>query len=126
MSGWHIPDGLRERYLEGTLEPALAMSVDAHLGRCADCRAAVPYDEDWLDASWARLEAELITPRLSLSERLLRHSGVPDHLARLLSATPTMSRAWLAAVVAVLAFAVLAAREQAEFLVAFLVVAPVL
>ncbi|MCA2229415.1 zf-HC2 domain-containing protein [Nonomuraea aurantiaca] len=126
MSSWHIPDGLRERYLEGTLEPALAMSVDAHLGRCADCRAAVPHDKDWLEASWARLEAELITPHLSLSERLLRHGGVPDHLARLLSATPTMSRAWLASVVAVLAFAVLAARKQAEFLPAFLIVAPVL
>jgi predicted anti-sigma-YlaC factor YlaD len=123
---WHIPDDLRERYLEGTLEPALAMSVDAHLGRCADCRAAVPYEKDWLEASWARLEAELITPRLSLSERFLRHSGVPDHLARLLSATPAMSRAWLAAVVSVLAFAVLAAREQAELLPAFLIVAPVL
>ncbi|MDF2706890.1 MAG: hypothetical protein K0R62_2542 [Nonomuraea muscovyensis] len=123
---WHIPDDLRERYLEGTLEPAPAMSVDAHLGRCADCRAAVPYEKDWLEASWARLEAELITPRPGLSERFLRRGGVPDHLARLLSATPTMSRAWLAAVVVVLAFAVLAAREQAEFLPAFLIVAPVL
>ena len=126
MSSWHIPDDLRERYLEGTLEPALAMSVDAHLGRCADCRAAVPYDKDWLEASWARLEAELITPRPSLAERFLRHRGVPDHLARLLTATPTLSRAWLAAVVAVLAFAVLAARAQAELLPAFLIVAPML
>ncbi|MFG6200032.1 zf-HC2 domain-containing protein [Nonomuraea sp. JJY05] len=126
MSSWHIPDDLRERYLEGRLEAALAMSVDAHLGRCAACRAAVPYDKDWLAASWARLEAELITPRPSLSERFLRHGGVPDHLARLLSATPTLSRTWLAAVVAVLAFAVVAAREQAELLPAFLIVAPVL
>ncbi|MET8989149.1 zf-HC2 domain-containing protein [Nonomuraea wenchangensis] len=126
MSDWHIPDDLRERYLEGRLEPALAMSVDAHLGRCAGCRAAVPYDEDWLEASWARLETELITPRPSLAERFLRHRGMPDHLARLLTATPTLSRAWLAAVVAVLAFAVLAARAQADLLPAFLVVAPML
>ncbi|MFB4284382.1 zf-HC2 domain-containing protein [Nonomuraea sp. MTCD27] len=126
MNSWHIPDDLRERYLEGTLEPALAMSVDAHLGRCADCRAAVPYDKDWLEASWARLEAELITPRPGLAERFLRHRGVPDHLARLLTATPTLSQAWLAAVVAVLAFAVLAARAQTELLPAFLIVAPML
>ncbi|MFC4118045.1 zf-HC2 domain-containing protein [Nonomuraea zeae] len=123
---WHIPDDLRERYLQGTLEPAPAMSVDAHLGGCADCRAALPYDTGWLEASWARLETELIRPRPSLAERFLRHGGVPDHLARLLSATPTMSLAWLAAVVAVLAFAVLAARQQAELLPAFLIVAPVL
>ncbi|SDH83454.1 zf-HC2 domain-containing protein [Nonomuraea jiangxiensis] len=126
MTSWHIPDDLRGSYLEGTLEPALAMSVDAHLDRCAECRAAVPYDKDWLEASWARLETKLVTPRPGLSERFLWHVGVPDHLARLLSATPTMSRAWLAAVVAVLAFAVLAAREQAEFLPAFLIAAPVL
>jgi hypothetical protein len=126
MSSWHIPDDLRERYLAGTLEPALAMSVDAHLGGCAHCRAAVPYEKDWLETSWARLEAKLITPRPNLSERFLRHGGVPDHLARLLSATPTMSRAWLAAVVAALAFAVIAARQQADLLPAFLIIAPVL
>ncbi|MEV4899448.1 zf-HC2 domain-containing protein [Nonomuraea sp. NPDC055795] len=123
---WHIPDDLRERYLAGALEPALAMSVDAHLGRCAACRAAVPYDQDWLEGSWARLEAELVTARPRPAERVLRHGGVPDHLARLLSAAPTMSRAWLVAVVAVLGFAVLAAREQAELLPAFLILAPVL
>lgn len=126
MSGWHIPDDLRGRYLAGTLDAALAMSVDAHLGGCAACRAAVPYEPDWLEASWRRLESEVIKPRPTLRERLLRHGGVPDHLARLLSATPTMSRAWLASVVAALTFAVVAARQQADLLPAFLIVAPVL
>ncbi|MEV6862422.1 zf-HC2 domain-containing protein [Streptosporangium subroseum] len=123
---WHIPDELHERYLAGTLEPALAMSVDSHLEGCADCRAAVPYEQDWLEASWQRLETRLIMPRPTLVERFLRHGGVPDHLARLLSATPTMSRSWLVAVVAALAFAVLAARQGADLLPAFLIVAPVL
>jgi hypothetical protein len=126
MSGWHIPDDLRERYLGGTLDTALAMSVDAHLGRCAQCRAAVPYEPDWLEASWHRLESELITPRPALRERLLRHGGVPDHLARLLSATSTLSRAWVAAVLAALAFGVMAARQDVTLLPAFLAGAPVL
>ncbi|MFC7584926.1 hypothetical protein ACFQYP_15175 [Nonomuraea antimicrobica] len=126
MTPWHISDDLRERYLGGRLDAALAMSVDAHLGRCAECRAAVPYERDWLEASWQRLETRLIGPRPSLRERLLRYGGVPDHLARLLSATPALSRGWVAAVVAALAFGVLAARQDAGFLPAFLIGAPVL
>ncbi|MGW3346448.1 zf-HC2 domain-containing protein [Nonomuraea rubra] len=127
MTNWHIPDDLRERYLAGTLEPAPAMSVEAHLERCASCRAAIPYEPGWLEDSWRRLESRLVPgPRPSPAERVLRHGGVPDHLARLVAATPTMSRAWLVAVVAALAFAVLAAREAPELMPVFLVVAPVL
>ncbi|GAA3556937.1 hypothetical protein GCM10022419_041890 [Nonomuraea rosea] len=126
MTGWHISDDLRERYLTGTLESALAMSVDAHLGGCAGCRAAIPYEPDWLESSWERLESRLIVPRPGPVERLLRHGGVPGHLARLLTATPTMSRAWPAAVVAALAFAVLAARQGPDLVPVFLIMAPVL
>ncbi|MEV0595933.1 zf-HC2 domain-containing protein [Nonomuraea cavernae] len=123
---WHIPDDLRGRYLAGTLETAAALSVDAHLASCARCRAAVPYEQDWLEGSWARLETALIRPRPSPAARLLRYAGLPDHVARLVSATPTMSRAWVVAVVAALAFAVLAARQEADLLPAFLTLAPVL
>ncbi|PZG11777.1 zf-HC2 domain-containing protein [Nonomuraea aridisoli] len=126
MTDWHVPDDLRERYVDGTLDTAVAMSVDAHLGRCARCRAAVPYEEGWLETSWQRLEAGLSEPRSRPLERLLRHGGVPDHLARLVAATPTLSRAWLTAVVAALTFAVLAARQGPELVPVFLIVAPVL
>lgn len=123
---WHIPDDLLDRYLAGGLEPALAMSVDAHLGGCAACRAAVPYEEEWLGGAWRRLESEVLGPRPSPLERLLRLGGVPEHVARLLAATPTTSRAWLAAVVTALGFSVLAARNSADLLPLFLVAAPVL
>ncbi|MEV6154587.1 zf-HC2 domain-containing protein [Nonomuraea sp. NPDC052129] len=123
---WHITDDLMDAYLSGGLDPARAMSVDAHLGGCPDCRAAVPYEEDWLRDSWQRLEAEVLSPRPSPMERLLRTCGVPQHMARLLTATPTMSGAWVAGVVAALTFAVLAARESATFLPMFLAVAPIL
>ncbi|MFB4278165.1 hypothetical protein ACBJ59_22935 [Nonomuraea sp. MTCD27] len=63
-------------------------------------------------------------------ERLLSRAGVPGHLARLLVATPALSRAWVVAVVVVLACAVAvgqAARDVgASYLLAFLVAAPVL
>lgn len=123
---WHITGDLMDAYLSGALDPARAMSVDAHLGGCPDCRAAVPYEEDWLRDSWQRLEAEVLSPRPSPLERLLRSGGVPEHVARLLTATPTMSGAWVAGVVAALAFAVLAARESAAYLPVFLAVAPIL
>jgi hypothetical protein len=71
-------------------------------------------------------------PRLTPIERVLRRCRVPEHLARLLAATPTLGRAWLAAVAAVLGFAVLfayashgAVAEPARLL-PFLLVAPVL
>ncbi|WP_043624019.1 zf-HC2 domain-containing protein [Nonomuraea candida] len=126
MTDWHVRDDLRERYLAGTLPAAAAMSVEAHLERCAACRAAVPYEPEWLEASWRRLESRLAGPRPSLAERVLRHGGMPEHLARLVAVTPTLSRAWLVAVVAALAVAVLVARQGPELLPVFLIVAPVL
>ncbi len=39
---WHVPDALLERFatLDGeALAPAEAWSIEAHLERCADCRA---------------------------------------------------------------------------------------
>ncbi|MCG5217486.1 zf-HC2 domain-containing protein [Streptosporangium sp. KLBMP 9127] len=130
MSGdWHVPGELMERYAASRLEPALVMSVEAHLTRCGRCRAAVPYEEEWLAGSWERLAAELDRPRPRFAERLLRRAGVAEHQARLLAATPTLSRAWLAAVAVVGALAVVAGRLSGagpEIMYAFLVMAPVL
>ncbi|MER6949391.1 zf-HC2 domain-containing protein [Nonomuraea sp. NPDC000554] len=123
---WHIPDDVLGRYLSDGLDPAQAMSVDAHLVACADCRATVPYEEEWLRESWQRLEAEVAKPSPSPADRLLRAGGVPEHVARLLTVTPSASRAWICSVVAALAFAVLAARQSAGLLPVFLTLAPVL
>ncbi|MFB4278166.1 RNA polymerase sigma factor [Nonomuraea sp. MTCD27] len=60
---WHVPGDLMDRYLTGRLEPAVVMSVEAHLTRCARCRAAVPYEEEWPAAGWERLEEEVDRPR---------------------------------------------------------------
>ncbi|KAA9376524.1 zf-HC2 domain-containing protein [Microbispora cellulosiformans] len=123
---WHIPPGLLERYLEGALDPVNVMSLEAHLVRCDRCRTAVPADEAWLAASWRGVSAEIARPRPSPAERALRRAGVPEHLAKLLVATPALSRAWAASVAVALAFAVTAAHLTDEGFLVFLTLAPVL
>ncbi|MEW9530488.1 zf-HC2 domain-containing protein [Microbispora sp. NPDC049125] len=126
MTDWHVPAELLDRYLSGALDPVQVMSVDAHLARCGPCRTAVPPDEEWLAASWERVADEVVRPRQSLAERASRRLGVPEHLARVLVATPTLSRAWLAALAVTLGFGVAAAHLAPGGLLAFLTLAPVL
>jgi Putative zinc-finger len=127
MTTWHIPGELLERYLDGALGAPHVLSVEAHLAECADCRARIAVDEAWLARSWDGVEAAIDRP--PAAERLLSRLGVPPQLARLLLATPALSRAWLLAVLLVLAFGVAAAHlshGDPVVLLAFLVAAPVL
>ncbi|GAA0939162.1 zf-HC2 domain-containing protein [Nonomuraea longicatena] len=130
---WHLPQELIEQYAGGRLGPVQVMSVDGHLARCERCRAAVPYEREWLAASWERVEDLVDRPRTRPLARLLRLFGVPEHVAAFLAATPALARGWLVAVTAVIAFAVAAAHlavrdPQAGLggLAPFLVLAPVL
>jgi hypothetical protein len=129
---WHVPWQQLDDYRSGRLDPARVMSVEAHLNGCPHCRAALPADGAWLSAHWRHLVSAVAGPRLTLIERLLRRLGLPEHLARLLTATPTLSRSWLTAVTAVLGFAVVfsyashhTVSEPARLL-PFLLVPPVL
>ncbi|WP_439674327.1 zf-HC2 domain-containing protein [Embleya sp. MST-111070] len=127
MSAWHIPEPLLTRYLSGGLPVAHVMSIEAHLAGCPSCRAHVPVDPDWLARSWAGIDAAIDRP--PWPERALARLGVRPHVARLLTATPALSRAWLLAVIAVLAFGTAAAHLAGDtpgVLLAFLVGAPVL
>jgi hypothetical protein len=127
VSAWHIPEDLLARYLRGGLPVPHVMSIEAHLVACAACRAAVPVDDAWLTRSWDGVEAALDRP--PLPERVLARAGVPPYLARVLTATPALSRAWLCAVLVVLAFGTAAANLAGDapgVLLAFLVGAPVL
>ncbi|PZG25167.1 hypothetical protein C1I98_34880 [Spongiactinospora gelatinilytica] len=125
---WHVPPDLMERYAAGRLDPALVMSAEAHVGGCARCRAGVPYDEEWLAGGWDRLLDEVDRPRPRAAERLPGAVGVPEHLARLLTATPALSRAGLTAVAIVLALGATAGKFEPVgpvVLLAFLVAAPI-
>jgi hypothetical protein len=145
MAG-HAGDDLLARYAAGTAGALAVWSVEAHLTGCARCRSALT---TYVDADrLARNRAVLLT-RAALSDggrarRLLCRCGVPDHLLRLLAATPSLRLSWLLSVVGVLAIvagqaaavrygsspaggpAGLAMDPSPEVLVEFMLVAPLL
>ncbi len=127
---WHIDGDMFAAYQRGDLTPSRMMAVDTHLQACATCRAAVPQDPGWLDASWSAITEMLDTPRPRPAERLLTLVGVPHHRVRILVATPALRWSWLGATVSVLAFgiaAALAGQSGAHMtLLLYLVFAPIL
>lgn len=135
---FHIADETLQAYLAGTIAPASAWSVEAHVTDCAPCRQRVMASQDVapsadrLAAIWDDVEDVLDVPNPTVLERLLVAVRVPDHLARLLVATPALTGAWLLAVgtVAVLlgglALAAPDHRTDLEAALPFLALAPLL
>ncbi|MDT0438590.1 MULTISPECIES: hypothetical protein [Streptomyces] len=127
---WHVDDDDLRAYGRGELASPALWSADTHLTACAPCRERLAgfTDPAAVDLGWARLDAELDAPRRGPVESLLVRLGVPDHVARLLTATPVLRRSWLGAVVCVLLTTVLATdtvRAGAEPTL-FLALAPLL
>ncbi|MEV2216367.1 zf-HC2 domain-containing protein [Streptomyces sp. NPDC050997] len=127
---WHVSEEDLRAYAQGELAPPVLWAADTHLGACAQCRAVLAGvgDPAALDAGWERLDAELDAPRPGLFESLLVRTGVPDHIARLLAATPVLRGSWLGAVLAVLGMTVLAsnALRTTDSPTLFLALAPLL
>jgi hypothetical protein len=123
---WHGDTALFERYADGDADAASAASLEAHVLRCERCRADIAafVPAPALEAGWDRIVAELDARPPGLVERSLVRAGVPDHVARLLAATPSLRTSWLGAVAIALAFAVLAARTGDPGTLLFLIVAP--
>jgi len=123
---WHAETAELVRYVSGDIDDAHAASVEAHLLSCAQCRhqLASSADPQRLDEVWAGVVDVLDRPRPVLVERLVRRSGVADHTARLLAATPSLQLSWLVGVAIALAFAVVAAYGRSGGSALFLVVAP--
>lgn len=130
MTTWHLDPTLVTAYADGSLDDPRAYSIEAHLPDCAACRVLVAeaFDSTRIDELWGGIVAELDAPVPGPVERLLVRIGVPEHLARLLAATPTLGLAWIGAVTTALVFAVLAAHLVGtdRSLLAFLGVAPLL
>ncbi|NYH50578.1 MULTISPECIES: hypothetical protein [Nocardiopsis] len=108
---WHLTPAQAHEYAHHRSDDVTAMSVEAHITRCAPCRDLLPADEAWLARSWADLRDVVDRPRRGPVEALLSSLGVGEGTAKLLAATPGLYRAWLLATVVVLAAALLAAHH---------------
>jgi hypothetical protein len=101
----HAEADLLASYAAGTVQTVAAWSVEAHLTGCARCRAALSAH---VDAERLARNRSVLLVRAALGDggrvrRLLCRCGIPDHLLRLLAATPSLRRSWLLSVVGVLA-----------------------
>ena len=133
MTGWHVDDETLRRYVERIESVAEGASVEQHVLACERCRArvntaAIAADLTVvdLDAVWDRTRDAVEVPRPSFFERLLGAAGLPSREARLVAVASAFRGGWLIGVVAVLAFAALAAAiGRAGGLWFFLAAAPV-
>lgn len=107
-----LPAALVAAYAGGSLGSAQAWSVETHLPGCAACRAVLHgcTDAARLNRNRAAVLTRAALPAPGPAEVILRRCGVPEHVAALLAATPSLRRSWLAGVVLVLAAAVGAAQ----------------
>ncbi len=133
MTGWHVDDETLRRYVERIDSVAEGASLEQHVLTCAPCRARVNTAAFAVDltvvdhaAVWDRTRDAVEVPRPSFFERLLGAAGLPSREARLVAVASAFRGVWLIGVVAVLAFAALAAViGRAGGLWFFLAVAPV-
>jgi hypothetical protein len=108
----HADEGLLAAYAAGTVEPVVVWSVEAHLMGCEHCRCAL---SEQVDAERLARNRSVLLVRAALGDggpRLLPGCGIPDHLFRLLAATPSLRRSWLLSVLGVLC---VVAGEAAAF-----------
>ncbi len=124
---WHADRDLLAAYVAGTLDAVRGASVEQHLTRCPDCRAAIRplVDASALDRAWAGIRDTVQSPPQPLPIRLARRLGLPEPTSVLLAATAALRTAWLTGALVALAFATLAVVWAGGSMIApFLLVAP--
>ena len=100
----HPDEDLLDGYATGSVDQVTAWSVEAHVTICGRCRSTVA-----AQVGPARLarnrEAMLVRVATDKSQvrRLLARCGVPDHVLRLVTVTPSLRLSWILSVVGVLA-----------------------
>jgi hypothetical protein len=125
---WHVEPKLMEAYAKGIADDPRAFSIEAHLTLCETCRASLTLHADRarLDDLWARINDIVRRPTSGPVERFIIAVGINDHIARLLSATRSLSLSWFLAITMALTFAVAASHSGERGFIVFLVVAPLL
>lgn len=128
MTTWHAPPDVLARYARTpeALDEVTAASVEQHLLACAECRSGVAQAAAPVaSASWAAIADVIDRPRASIVERLLARFGLPDHLARVIGATPGLRVAWVTTI-AVLGLGAAAIARDTGSSAVFLAIAPLL
>jgi len=126
-TAWHAGEDLLAAYTQGTLDPVGAASVEQHLLRCAECRAAVRdhVDPAPLALAWSAVRDAVEIPPQPLVVRLARRLRLSEPTSVLLAATATLRTAWLVGALVALGFATVAASLAGKGGIApFLLVAP--
>jgi hypothetical protein len=129
MTTWHASDATLREWVDGTSGPSVSASVEQHIVHCEQCRTTVAslVPADGLAAGWEPILAAVEIPRPSLTARCLDRLGVPSSDAMVISAAPVLRAAWVAGLIAVLGFTVLAAVTGGSDAVSlFLAVAPLI
>lgn len=127
--GWHAETEALQRWVAGAAGPLTSASVEQHVARCVDCQAKVGalVSAESLRAGWENVLAEVELPRPGSVERLLCRLGVAPSDALVMASAVTLRLAWLAGLVGVLGFTLLAAALGPEGGVAlFLIAAPLI
>ncbi|MFE5852907.1 zf-HC2 domain-containing protein [Streptomyces sp. NPDC056500] len=126
----HPPGEALRHYALGTLPPDARQRLEPHLHHCASCRSRLAplVDTATVERNWQALDQSLDIPVPGPWERALLALGIPDHAARLLTATPALRATWLLGTCLTLVFAALTARlaEPGGPPLIFLTVAPLL
>ncbi len=122
------PD-LAARYVAGQTTAAETMRVEQAMDASAAWRALVGSNvpELRLEENLAAITVELDAPKRGFVERIMTRIGMPEHVARLMAATPVMRRSWYLASFLVLFFGLAAANPDGNTgsLVFFLALAPI-
>lgn len=101
----HPGGDLLAGYAAGTAGPVAAWSVEAHLTACEGCRSDLSAQ---VDAERLARNRSVVLVRAAIGDggrvrRGLGRCGIPDHVLRLLAATPSLRWSWLLSVIGVLA-----------------------
>lgn len=124
---WHADGDLLAAYVTGRLGAIEGASVEQHLARCAECRAATTnhVDPRLLARGWEGVRDTVQSPPLPVLIRLARRCGLAEPTSVVLAATASLRTAWIVGAFVALAFTTLAVGLAGEDLLApFLLVAP--
>lgn len=128
MPDFPLDPELAHRYVAGTTVPSEFVAIERAMDRSPQWRALVgsQVPRQRLEGNFTAITAELDAPARGWIERVMQRLGLPEHVARLMSATAVLRRSWYLASVLVLFFGLAAAdpgRSDGSLAV-FLVVAP--